>query len=181
MVPQGQVWPVDYVVYVKPDEYFKLSTDLARAEVAREIGKLNAALADERFICVGPGRWGSSNSDLGVPIAYGDAYHALALVELAGQNVGLPPEPSLGTHFFQDLLESQIYPLALQLDSPGAIFNTAFFESTPNHLEEWLPGSRETSRCLRLIMVTDYLPGTAIKILMHGDKNKAIAFLVKVK
>jgi hypothetical protein len=177
MVPQGQIFPVDYVVYVKPAEYFKLTTNNSRTDLAREIGKLNAALAQENFICVGPGRWGSSNSDLGVPIAYGDVYHARALVELAGEGCGLPPEPSLGTHFFQDLLESQIYPLALQLDEPKTVFNEAFFESAPNCLGEWLPNGGAFADVLRLIRVSDYRPGAALKVLMHGESSRAVAFL----
>ena len=179
MVPQGQIFPVDYIIYVKPSEYFKLPSNNIRTDLAREIGKLNAALAKENFICVGPGRWGSSNSDLGVPIAYGDVYHARALIELAGEGCGLPPEPSLGTHFFQDLLESQIYPLALQLDSAKTIFNEPFFESTPNHLVEWVPESQTFEPCLRLIKVSDYKPGSALKVLMHGESSRAIAFLTK--
>lgn len=181
MVPQGQIFPIDYVIYVKPSEYFKLTTNNSRAEIARQIGQLNAALADEQFICVGPGRWGSSNSDLGVPIAYGDVYHARALVEMAGEGCGLPPEPSLGTHFFQDLLESQIYPLALQLDSPQTEFNTRFFEQTPNRLSEWLPASGDFDSCLRLIKVSDFQPGAALKVLMHGESSRAVAFLEQRK
>jgi hypothetical protein len=177
MVPQGQIFPIDYVVYVKPGEYFKLVSNNSRSEIAREIGKLNAALAGEKFICVGPGRWGSSNSDLGVPIAYGDVYHASALVEMAGEGCGLPPEPSLGTHFFQDLLESQIYPLALQLDSPQTIFNYQFFEATPNRLAEWLPGEDAYADCLRLIKVSDFRAGASLKVLMHGESSRAVAFL----
>jgi hypothetical protein len=179
MVPQGQIYPVDYVVYVKPNEYFKLTTNAERTEIARELGKLNAALANEKFICVGPGRWGSSNSDLGVPIAYGDVYHALALIELAGEGCGLPPEPSLGTHFFQDLLESQIFPLALQLDDPATRFNAVFFESMPNRLGELLPGSRKFEPSIQLIKVSDYAADASMKILMHGESSQALAFLVR--
>ncbi|HZU86768.1 MAG TPA: PEP/pyruvate-binding domain-containing protein, partial [Anaerolineaceae bacterium] len=122
MVPQGMIEAVDYVIYVDPDSYFALATNNKRVQVGRALGRLNDLLKGVNFICIGPGRWGSSNPDLGVPIAYGDIYHARALVELAGENCGLPPEPSLGTHFFQDLLESQIYPLALQLDDPKTTF-----------------------------------------------------------
>jgi len=115
MVPQGHLDAIDYVVYVDPKGYFALPSHGERVNLASIIGKLNAAMERECFILIGPGRWGSANSDLGVPIGYGDIYHTRALVELAGEGFGLPPEPSLGTHFFQDLLESQIYPLAIQL------------------------------------------------------------------
>ena len=68
---------------------------------------------------VGPGRWGSSNIDLGVPVSYADIYNSSALIELAYSQKGITPEPSYGTHFFQDLVESQIYPLAVYPDRTG--------------------------------------------------------------
>jgi len=148
-------------------------------ELARTVGRLNGALQKERFICVGPGRWGSSNADLGVPIAYGDIYHSKALVELAGENVGLPPEPSLGTHFFQDLLEAQIYPLALQLDDPKTEFNKGFFEESPNHLLEWIPAEEQYENCLCLLAIGDYAPGKSLSILMNDDVGKVLAYLTK--
>jgi Pyruvate phosphate dikinase, AMP/ATP-binding domain len=177
MVPQGTIQSVEYVIYVSPGEYFKLATANERTELAREIGRLNNALAEKKFICVGPGRWGSSNSDLGVPIAYGDIYKSLALVELAGEGWGLPPEPSLGTHFFQDLLESQIYPLALYMDDPRTILNDAFFDRTPNHTSEWIKTNPAFQNCLRLIRVEDFAPESKMKIIMRSDLSRAVAFL----
>jgi hypothetical protein len=177
MVPQGSIQSVDYVIYVSPKEYFKISTEQERTELAREIGRLNKALAEEKFICVGPGRWGSSNSDLGVPIAYGDIYKSLALIELAGEGCGLPPEPSLGTHFFQDLLESQIYPLALHMDDTHTIFNEAFFDHSANHASDWINANPVFKDCLRLIRVEDYEPNSKIKIVMRNDISHAVGFI----
>jgi hypothetical protein len=176
MVPQGMISAVDYVVYVVPGQYFAISSNQERNQLARLIGRLNDQLKNEGFICIGPGRWGSSNSDLGVPIAYGDIYHAKALVELAGENCGLPPEPSLGTHFFQDLLESQIYPLALQLDDPKTIFQQELLETAPNHLLDFAPDSKKFNECLRLIKVNDLAPGKTLRILMHDEAGKALAY-----
>lgn len=179
MVPQGVVERVDYVVYIPAGGYFALRTASDRNALARAVGSLNAALAGESFICVGPGRWGSTNTDLGVPIDYGDIYHSRALVELAGQGIGLPPEPSLGTHFFQDILEAQIYPLAIHLDDPQNTFNSAFFENTPNHLTEVLQIKEELRPALRLIRVSDYRPGHVLRIVMDEDKGQALGYLVK--
>ncbi len=179
MVPQGKIERVDYVIYVDPKAFFNLSSNADRFTLARAVGMLNAAMADQAFICVGPGRWGSSNADLGVPIAYGDVYHTKALVELAGEGCGLPPEPSLGTHFFQDLLESQIYPLALQLDNPRTQFNEAFFRQTPNSLTNWIQTTPLLDKCLKVIRVTDYAPGKKMKVVMNDEIGKAVAFLVK--
>jgi hypothetical protein len=179
MVPEGRVNRVDYVVYVPPEGYFSLATMQLRSDLARAIGRLNAAIANEKFICVGPGRWGSSNADLGVPIDYGDIYHSRALVELAGQGIGLPPEPSLGTHFFQDLLESQIYPLAIYLDEESAVFQRDFFYDTPNRLEEWITIPEDLKKSLRLIRVSDYRPNSHIEIAMSNEKGLALAYLAR--
>ncbi len=179
MVPQGRIDAVDWVIYVQPQAYLALASNAKRAALGRAVGRLNEILQKESFICVGPGRWGSSNSDLGVPIAYGDIYHAKALVELAGADCGLPPEPSLGTHFFQDLLEAQIYPLALHLEDPKTDFNETFFEKLPNHLSDRLSEAKEFENCLRLIRVEDAQPGHTLRILMNDEINKAVAFLIK--
>jgi len=176
MVPQGMISTVDYVVYVAPEPYFSISSNQERNQLARTIGRLNDLLKKENFICIGPGRWGSSNSDLGVPIAYGDIYHAKALVELAGENCGLPPEPSLGTHFFQDLLESQIYPLALQLDDPKTFFQQEMLEEAPNHLVDFAPDAGKFNECLRVIKIEEIAPGKTLRILMHDEAGKALAY-----
>jgi hypothetical protein len=152
-----------------------------RRKVARVVGRVNAALEDEAFICIGPGRWGSSNSDLGVPIDYGDIYHAKALVELSGQGIGPDPEPSLGTHFFQDLLEAQIYPLAITLDDPKSIFKRDFFYKTKNHLRDLIEVEESLASCLHLIKVNDFRPKSFLRLVMNDEESQAVAYLVKSK
>jgi len=112
-----------------------------------------------------------------VPIDYGDIYHSRALIELAGEKIGLPPEPSLGTHFFQDLLESQIYPLAIHLDNPENTFRREFFYDTPDRLSEWVPEPPELAASLRLVRVKDYRPGHHLEIIMSDEKSVAIGLL----
>jgi hypothetical protein len=179
VVPQGHVDRVSYVVFVPHEGYFALQTASERRELARTIGRLNVLLKDEVFICVGPGRWGSTNADLGVPIDFADIYHTRALVELSGQGIGPAPEPSLGTHFFQDLLESQIYPLAVTVDDPGAVFSRNFFYSLPNHLLDWIPASETLRACLSLIRVADYRPGCHLRLVMNDEKSLAVAYVEK--
>ena len=96
---------------------------------------------------------------------------------MAGEHYGLPPEPSLGTHFFQDLLEAQIYPLALQLDDPKTIFNESFFEKMPNHLLEWIAADDKFEQCLYLLATGDYASNKNLSILMNDDVGKVIAYL----
>jgi hypothetical protein len=177
MVPEGRVDQVDYVLYVPPQAYFELTSENDRRALARAIGRLNVALVGHRYIAVGPGRWGSSNSDLGVPIAYGDIYHARALVELAGASFMPAPEPSLGTHFFQDLIESQIFPLALMLDDPTSVFNKAFFEEMPDHSADFISVEPTIDPALRLIKVADFRPNHHLTLIMSDEKSRAVALL----
>ncbi len=178
VVPHGEIKQVTQVIYVPHEAFFSLPTNRDRFALARVIGKLNKALEGDVFFCVGPGRWGSSNADLGVPIDYGDIFNAKALVELTGEHFGLPPEPSLGTHFFQDLLESQIYPLAIPLDEGQNMINEEFFENTPNHVADYLDIDSKLKDALRLIRVSDYRPYHQIRILMNDDESRAVAYLV---
>jgi len=181
VVPQGRVDGIKYVLFIPPEGYFQLNPATDRVKLARAIGRLNAALKGQSFICVGPGRWGSSNSDLGVPIDYGDIYNSRSLVELAGQGIGPAPEPSLGTHFFQDLMESKIYPLAIYLDEETSIFNRDFFYKTPNHIQEVITVEPEILKGIRLINVDDYSPGQLLRIVMDDSEGKAMAFLEEKK
>jgi hypothetical protein len=178
MVPHGVVRSIRYVLFVTPDGYFSLPSQADRIRLERTIGQVNAALKDQVYICVGPGRWGTSTPDLGVHVAYGDIYNTRSLIELGGQEVGTSPEPSFGTHFFQDLMEAQIYPLAINLDDPDVIFNREFFYSTPNRLAEWCPATDEILlKTLRLIDVQDYAPRQVLTLIMDDDEGRAVGFL----
>ena len=87
MAPEGRVEDIQYVVFVTPEGYFALPTPAARTELSRAISTIKFNLKDEGFICVGPGRWGTSTPDLGVQIGYADIYNAHALVELTGSGI----------------------------------------------------------------------------------------------
>jgi Pyruvate phosphate dikinase, AMP/ATP-binding domain len=181
MVPRGAVPDIRWVLFVPPEGYFALESAAKRNRLERAIGRLNAALKNETFICVGPGRWGTSTPDLGVSVAYGDFYHTRALVELTGKGIGPNLEPSFGTHFFQDLMEAHIFPLAIYVDDPDVDFNRNFFYDTPNRLLEWLPGEEPLVEALRLIKVDDFRPGYAMFLVMNDDAGKAVAYLKKVE
>jgi hypothetical protein len=100
------------------------------------------------------------------------------LVELAGEEVGASPEPSFGTHFFQDLMEANIYPLGVFLDEEGTIFNREFFHSTPNRLGEFIAvGNSRVADALKLIAVKDFRAGSRMDLIMDAHKSRAVAFL----
>ena len=178
MAPVGRVSGIQHVVFVSPEAYYALPSASERGKLGRTIGRLNAKLAETTFICIGPGRWGTSNPDLGVRIGYADIYNTRALVEVTGAGIGLAPEASFGTHFFQDLVESNIYPLAIYMEDDDVIFNRDFFYKTPNRLLQVLPDSVEMAKCLRLIEVSAYRHFHHLELVMDDEQGRAVAYLI---
>jgi hypothetical protein len=178
LVPQGYLPNIRFVIFVPPKEYYALPTAAVRNEIGRIVSRLNSILTEKSFICVGPGRWGTENIDLGIYVGYSDICNAGALVELAGKGVGVAPEPSLGTHFFQDLMEAQIFPVAVPIDQKDTIFNQDFFYNTPNKLRGLLDVPDNIASALRLIEVESYQAGHHLELIMDGEKGQAVAFLV---
>ena len=179
IVPRGHLKDVHYVVFVSPQAYFALPTAQARTQVGRTIGRLNEVLKGIQFICVGPGRWGTTNSDLGIFVSYADIFNASALVELSGQGIGPAPEPSLGTHFFLDLMEANLYPLAICLDQPGNVFNQAFFYDAPNVIGDWIDVSEQMADCVRVIDARAFREGYHLELVMDDEAGKAVAFFTQ--
>ena len=177
MVPNGLVENIRHVLFVVPEVYFTLETDRARKELGGLISQLNAILPEKSFICVGPGRWGSLNTELGVYVCYSDICNTGALVEVSGKGVGTAPEPSLGTHFFQDLMEAQIFPLAVNLDEPDASLRRDFFYASPNSITRWIKCTEVACQAIRLIAVSDYRPGHHLDLAMDDEAGLAIAYL----
>ncbi|MCC6189656.1 MAG: hypothetical protein IT318_11525 [Anaerolineales bacterium] len=174
MVPEGEVTGVEYIVYVDPQRYSQVGSLEERLEVARVVGRLNKALEGRAFLLIGPGRWGSANYQLGVPVSYADLYNARALVELSVASEGLAPDPSYGTHFFQDLVESEIYSLAVQTDGGGSQYlNWDFLARARDRLAAVLPGQPAID-CLKVIDVPAERYGQHVEVLMDGEK--ALAF-----
>jgi hypothetical protein len=134
-------------------------------------------LANETFICIGPGRWGTNNPDLGIHVSYSDIYHTKALIELSGQKIGREPDPSFGTHFFQDLVEANIYPLAVDIDDEQTTFKKDFFYQSENVLGEIMPEEIQYQDVLYLIDVRKQHPGHLLSLMMSDSQNKAVAYL----
>jgi hypothetical protein len=177
LVPDGHVTRITHVIYVTPEGYFSLGTQPERTHIGHLVSKLNAKLTGKTFITIGPGRWGTINPDLGVPINYGDIYNTRALIEISGQGISAAPEPSFGTHFFQDLVEANIYPLAIYLDDPDTEFNRPFFYDTPNKLATFLPEALDCAETIRLINVASFRPDHHLELVMDDEKGEALAYL----
>lgn len=95
----GVISDVHDIIYVKTKNFNAANN----TKIATEIDKLNAEFLEKEknYILVGPGRWGSSDSWLGIPVKWPQISNAQVLVELTLDNYKI--EPSQGTHFFQNL------------------------------------------------------------------------------
>lgn len=170
-VLRGHVRNINYVVYVDPEHYSRVQTLTERTRIAQVIGKLNSKLAGNPFILVGPGRWGSSNPELGVPVSYADIYKADALVEVPMAIRDEEPEASYGTHFFQDLIESRIYPVAVYPERHGDRFDFAFFRNAPNAIGRILPGEGDLGGLVKVVDVPEAAGGMVLDLAMDDSDN----------
>ena len=95
----GLIEGIRDVVYIKPELFDTAHTQ----QMAQEVDKLNAKLRTEgiNYVLVGPGRWGSSDPWLGIPIKWSHISEARVIVESGLENFRV--DPSQGTHFFQNL------------------------------------------------------------------------------
>jgi Pyruvate phosphate dikinase, AMP/ATP-binding domain len=176
MVSSGRIEGVRYVVYVDPEDYREID-NRTRQRLGKVIGQINTAITDEPFILIGPGRWGSSNIELGVPVAYGQIYNARALVEIALPHGDVAPEASYGTHFFQDLVESNTLPLPIYPGEKGAFFNYRFFRACRNVLPRFAKDVKGLAAHIKVIDLHEVTGGRRLEIVMNPREERAVGFL----
>jgi pyruvate,water dikinase len=132
-VCNGRVPEATHIVYVDAEMYAGLPDEKLLRDVGRAVGKLNQLLPKRKFVLIGPGRWGSRGDvRLGVPVTYSDINNAAMLVEVARACGNYLPDPSFGTHFFQDLVEASIRYLPVFPGQPGGKLNEAFLRNAEN-------------------------------------------------
>ncbi len=173
----GSVRGIQYLVLVDPRDYNLLSTNQDRRDIALIIHQLNQKLAGKKFILMGPGRWGSKDMRLGVQVGYADINNTSMLIEIARMQSGFLPDVSFGSHFFLDLVESDIHYLALFPDDPGNIFNEEFLQGDNNILGKLLPDQAKFSKVVRVIDVAAASGGKLLNVDMDGDNQLALAYL----
>lgn len=152
----GNIDNVDTIVYVKPDNF-----DFMRnPEVAERIAKINARFVAEGRNCIliGPGRWGSSDSSLGIPVKWASISSARLIVECSLSNYNI--EPSQGTHFFQNLTSFGVGYFTVNPSVGKGVCDTDFLDSLP---AEW-----EDDR-LRIVRLDEPL-----RIAINGKLGKGV-------
>ena len=114
------------MVYVKYDDDF---TAMNNPRVADDIERINRKfLADDRgYVLVGPGRWGSSDSWLGVPVKWPHISAARLIVEVALKNYRV--DPSQDTHFFQNLTSFGVGYFTIDTNTGDGLFKKELLDS----------------------------------------------------
>ena len=115
------------IIYVKSEAFDSLSTE----KIADELLQLNNRMRDEKrsYILVGPGRWGSSDPFLGVPVKWNHISEAKVIVECGIEKFEV--EPSQGTHFFQNVTSLGVGYLTISPYRGEGIFREAYLDSLP--------------------------------------------------
>jgi hypothetical protein len=151
----GRTDDIEDIVYVNPHSF-----DPARTmDIAAEVSRFNHALfkKNRKYLLIGPGRWGTADPWLGIPVKWKDISGVGAIIETAAQN--LKADPSQGSHFFHNITSLGIN----------------YFTTSQNEADfiDWkwlqsLPAAKETSY-LKHIILTKPL---AVKI--DGKKSRGI-------
>ena len=156
----GQLSNIRNLVFVDPDAYrWDHAFDIARA-----IGRINQALddEDEPYILIGPGRWASSNPQLGVPAQYNEISGAAVIVEMS--TADFAPELSYGTHFYADMVAS------------GVLY-MPFHEEFGDHLDRAL--LEKTTIAFQDDFITHYRVPEGLNVYVDGQNQRGIIALAK--
>ncbi len=127
----GHIENIHDIIYVEPARFDKTQT----IEMKEELARLNSQLIDEgrHYILIGPGRWGSRDRFLGVPVSWADISAARVIIEC-----GLPDfsvEASQGTHFFHNLVAMDAGYLTVPYSGEDSFIDWEYLENLPKARE----------------------------------------------
>ncbi|MBI5443060.1 MAG: hypothetical protein HY900_17820 [Deltaproteobacteria bacterium] len=168
---------IRYAVYVDPKAYGRLPSRERKLEVGRAVSQVNRMLEGKRYALFGPGRWGSNDIHLGVRVGYEDINHAAVLGEVAFSEGGSTPEVSYGTHFFNDLVEAEIVPIAIYPDEPGAVFREDLLVSGRNLLPELAPALHDLAEVVHVVDLPARYNGCTLQVLLDEEEGRGMGFL----
>ncbi len=135
VVGHSRVDFVDRIVYVRPEAYAALSEG-KKYELTRVIRAIthDSEMSGGGLFLIGPGRWGTSTASLGVPVAVSDIDRVTVLVEIDQIHDGLVADLSLGTHFFNELVERNMLYLAYKELDPASALDRNYLDAQPSML-----------------------------------------------
>lgn len=183
VIGNSLVTPLDWIIYVVPEIYANLH-DRDRHGVARLIDELthHNRIAAGNVMLVGPGRWGTTTPALGVPVTFMDINRVTVLCEIVQMHAKLVPDVSLGTHFFNDLVENDMLYLALFPGKEGHLLNREFFDNPAlDRFEDLLRRKEPADEALRALDLSA-LPGGA-RLMIHANtlKHEVVCYIKHIQ
>jgi pyruvate,water dikinase len=176
IIGQSVVNAIDRLIFVVPSHYSSLPT-ADRYAIARLVGKLAQVDKSKKSIMlIGPGRWGTTTPSLGVPVSFTEINTVSVICELATMHEGLIPDVSLGTHFFNDLVEFNILYMAVYPDRKDGIFNEQFLHKAPNHLTELIPDAAQWADVVKVIHFIDHIQSSETILSVDSMNQKAVCY-----
>ena len=176
IIGHGIAKNVDMMIYVVPENFGKLSIE-ARYAVARTIGRLNILLKNSEkktIFLAGPGRWATTHPSLGVPVEFPEINTVSIICEIAEMNENLSPDASLGTHFFNDLVETDMLYIAIDAKKKATILNKEKLNNMPNKFLEYLPDAKKFEHIIKVFHTSE---GDNKKLKIYADLVKQVAIL----
>ncbi len=152
----GRVDEIRDIIYVKPEKFDKTRTK----EIIPEIEAINAEMVEKqrKYVLIGPGRWGTRDRFIGIPVAWPQISNAKVIVEMSLPE--FPLDASLGSHFFHNVTSMNVGYLSIQHDS-----NTDFIDWEKLNLQKVI-SDREY---IRHVEFED-----ALTIIMDGKKRTSL-------
>ena len=160
-IGNGNIEGMRDIIYVAPDRFDKSKTK----EMVAEVTTLNSALKEQhrKYLLIGPGRWGTRDPWLGIPVKWADISHAQAIVEYGLENFQV--DTSLGSHFFHNITSLNI-----------GYFSVPFASSKSFIDWQWLKSQPEAARLDYLVHVELEQP---IEVVMNGRKRVSAIFKLR--
>jgi pyruvate, water dikinase len=169
---------IDRLIYVPPSVYSRLPLS-DRYAIARAIGRLTLETKPQGagiVMLLGPGRWGTSMPALGVPVSFAEISRVSVLGEITLMHEGLIPDVSLGTHFFNDLVEMDMLYFAVSPGKEGHAFHESLLREPANRLVTLLPSARKLVEALWVIEAGELANGGRLYLNVDSMKQRLIAY-----
>lgn len=154
----GEIKNILQVIYIEPEKFDKSKTQ----EIAKEIESFNDLAKQNSFnyLLIGPGRWGSRDQWLGIPVDWNQISRAKAIVEYGLEDFQV--DPSLGSHFFHNITSMNIGYLSIDYQGHKSFINWDWLKQHhPQNTGKYVT-------CLKL--------STPLHILLQGREGKGIIY-----
>ncbi len=180
VIGQSRSLKIERLVYVVPEKYGLLPLR-DRHEIANVIGLINHAGDTDSppvTMVLGPGRWGTSSPELGIPVNFSQINRMSIVCEIVSMREGLIPDVSLGTHFLNELIEMDMLYFAFFPGRGDNRLNAEFFNKAPNSLLSFAPEAGKWQDVIKVVMVSDLEKGaTAVSLQADARAQSVLCYV----